>query len=169
MRCASSSRTRWSYQSANEALKDETGGLDPNSQRFRENAQRQSEVMNDLSNVAQALSELAKKTFAVGPEMGKEIGNALQQMGAATEQMEGRNPGGASGQQVQAMGSLNRAAMMMQGSLSGMMQGGKGGHGHGRDDVAPRTDGGRPGRHQQRHAAGDGSERFGRDRARTGR
>ena len=112
-----------------EALKDETGGLDPNSQRFRENAQRQSEVMNDLSNVAQALSELAKKTFAVGPEMGKEIGNALQQMGAATEQMEGRNPGGAAGQQVQAMGSLNRAAMMMQGSLSGMMQGGKGGMG----------------------------------------
>ncbi len=112
-----------------EALKDETGALDPNSQRFRENAQRQNEVMNDLSNVAQALSELAKKTFAVGPEMGKEIGNALQQMGAATEQMEGRNPGGASGQQLQAMGSLNRAAMMMEGALSGMMQGGKGGSG----------------------------------------
>jgi hypothetical protein len=112
-----------------EALKDETGGLDPNSQRFRENAQRQNEVMNDLSNVAQALSELAKKTFAVGPEMGKEIGNALKQMGAAMEQMEGRNPGGASNQQLQAMGSLNRAAMMMQGAISGMMQGGGAGMG----------------------------------------
>lgn len=112
-----------------EALKDETHALDPNSQQFRENAQRQNEVMNDLTNVAQALTELAKKSFAVGPEMGREIGNALRQMGEAMEQMEGRNPGGVTDQQLKAMGSLNRAAMMMQGSLAGMMQGGKSGMG----------------------------------------
>ena len=43
--------------------------------------------------------------------------------------MEGRNPGGTANEQLLAMGSLNRAAMMVQGALSGMMQGGKGGMG----------------------------------------
>jgi hypothetical protein len=112
-----------------EELKDETKGLDPNSQRFRENAQKQMDVMNDLSNVAQALSDLAKKTFAIGPELGKEIGAALQQMENAMQNMEGRNPGGTSQQQQQAMTSLNRAAMMMQSTLNSMMQGGQGGMG----------------------------------------
>jgi hypothetical protein len=112
-----------------EELKDETKGLDPNSQRFRENAQEQMDVMNDLSNVAQSLSDLAKKTFAIGPELGKEIGNAMKQMEQAMKNMEGRNPGGTSQQQQQAMTSLNRAVMMMQSMLNGMMQGGQGGMG----------------------------------------
>ncbi len=112
-----------------ESLKDETKSLDPNSQRFRENAQEQNEMMNDLNNMAQALAELSKKTFAVGPEMGKEVGNALNEMSKAMEGMEGRNPGQASQSQNAAMGALNRAAMMMQSTLAGMMQGGQGGMG----------------------------------------
>jgi hypothetical protein len=112
-----------------ESQKDETGSLDPNSQRFRESAQEQMETMTDLSNVANAMSEIAKKTFAVGPEMGKEIGNAMKQMNEAMQNMEGRNPGGASQKQGEAMGSLNRSAMMMQDALNGMMQGGQPGMG----------------------------------------
>ncbi len=114
-----------------EELKDETKGLDPNSQRFRENAQQQSDIMNDVNSVANAMSELGKKTFAVSPGMGKEIGDAMQQMSAAMEQMENRNPGGAGQQQSGAMGSLNQAAMQMQNAMNGMMKGGKGGGGMG--------------------------------------
>lgn len=112
-----------------EELKDETKGLDPASQRFRECAQQQMDVMNDVGNVAQSLGDLAKKTFAIGPELGKEIGNALKQMENAMQNIEGRNPGGTSQQQQQAMTSLNRAAMMMQNTLSSMMQNGQGGMG----------------------------------------
>ncbi len=114
-----------------EELKNQTQGLDPNSQRFRENTQQQSDIMQDLSNVANAMGELGKKTFAVSPEMGKELGNAMREMNDAMGQMENRNPGGAGQKQSGAMGSLNKAAMQMQSALNGMMKGGKGGGGMG--------------------------------------
>lgn len=112
-----------------EGLKSETQSLDPNSQRFREGAQRQMEMIEDVGKLANEMNELAKKTFAIGPEMGKEIGNALRQMGEAMQRMEGRNPAGTTQKQGEAMESLNRAAMMMQNSLGQMMQGGQGGMG----------------------------------------
>lgn len=112
-----------------ESLKEETEGMDPNTQRFREGAQRQDEMMNDLGNVAQSMTDLAKKSFAVSPEMGKEVGNALQKMGESLNQMEGRDPGGASQSQNEAMSALNRAAMMMGSALNGLQSGGQGGMG----------------------------------------
>jgi hypothetical protein len=112
-----------------EALKEESKTLDPNSQRFRENGEKQNDVKSDLNNVANAMSELGKKSFSVSPQMGKELGSAMNQMEDALAQTEGRNPGGTSGKQGEAMGSLNRAAMMMQNALNGMMNGGQGGAG----------------------------------------
>jgi len=112
-----------------EGLKEDTKSLDPNSQRFRETAQNQDEVRSNLNNVANKMSELGKKTFAVSPEMSRELGNAMKNMDQAMEQMEGRNPGGSSENQSEAMGSLNRAAMMMQNALNGLMQNGQGGMG----------------------------------------
>ncbi len=103
-----------------EALKEETKAMDPNSQRFREGAQQQSEMKNDLGNVAANMAELSKKTFAVSPEMGKEMGDAMKEMQGALDNMEARNPGGSSEQQGESMGSLNRAALMMQNALSGL-------------------------------------------------
>jgi len=105
-----------------ESIKDETAGMDPNSERFRGAAQKQQETLEDLGAVANAMSELSKKTFAIGPELGREIGNAMKNMGEAMDQMELRNPGGSSGNQREAMGSMNRAAMSMQGALRGMME-----------------------------------------------
>ena len=107
-----------------ESCKGGTQGLDPNSQAFRESAQEQSELQEDLARVANELAQLSRKTFSITPEMGKEIGKAMQEMNQALQNMEQRNPGGASQAQSEAMGSLNRAAMQLQGAMSNMMQGG---------------------------------------------
>ncbi len=112
-----------------EDLRNGTQSLDPNSQRFRESAGKQMETMNDLSNIASALTDVAKKTFAISPELSKEIGDAMNQMTAALQSMESRNPGGTSQQQGEAMGSLNRAAMLLEGAMSSMMQNGEQGMG----------------------------------------
>jgi hypothetical protein len=112
-----------------EQLKDETKNLDPNSRRFREDAQKQDDVRSGLNNVGNKLGELSKKSFAVNPEMSKELGSAMREMDDAMQQMEGRNPGGSSSRQADAMGSLNRAAMMMKSTLNSMMQGSQGGSG----------------------------------------
>lgn len=107
-----------------EELKAESQQLDPNSQRFRENAQQQMEVLGDLANVTNNLTKLSRKTFAITPEMGREIGRAMQRMSQAMQSMEQRNPGATSQAQTEAMGSLNRAAMMMQGAMNAMQGGG---------------------------------------------
>jgi hypothetical protein len=112
-----------------EDLKNRTRSLDPNSRQFRQDAQDQNEALSDLGKVADQMSEIGKKSFAVSPDMQKELGNAARQMDAALQQMEGRNPGGSSQAQNEAMGSLNRAAMQMQGALNGMMNGQSGGAG----------------------------------------
>ncbi len=104
-----------------EAIKDETSTMEPNSQRFRDAAQGQQETREGLGAVANSMTELSKKTFAVGPDLGREMGNAMKAMSGAMEQMEQRNPGESSRQQREAMGAMNRAAMMMQGALNGMM------------------------------------------------
>ncbi len=109
-----------------EELKEETKNLNPNSQRFRENAQEQMEMMDNLNNVADMMGEISKKSFAMSPEMGKEIGNAMRQMAQSLQNMEQRNPSGSAQQQSEAMGSCNRAAMMMQGAINSMKQMGGG-------------------------------------------
>lgn len=103
-----------------EAIKEETSTMETNSRRFRDAAQRQQEAREGLGSVASAMSELSKKTFAVGPDLGREVGNAMKQMSDAMDQMEQRNPAESSRRQREAMGSMNRAAMMMQGALDGM-------------------------------------------------
>ncbi len=105
-----------------ESLKEGTRNLDPNSQRFRQNAEDQNDLRSDLGTVADAMGELGKKTFAVTPEMGNELGKAMKAMNDALQNMESRNPSASSSKQNDAMGSLNRAAMMMQNALNGLMQ-----------------------------------------------
>lgn len=109
-----------------EDLKNETRNFDPNSGRFREIAGKQMEILGDLANVANSLTQLSRKTFAVSPEMGREIGKALQHMGQAMQSTEQRNPSATAQSQGEAMGALNRAAMMMQGAMNAMMRGGGG-------------------------------------------
>ncbi|MEW6510433.1 MAG: DUF4175 family protein [Bacteroidota bacterium] len=107
-----------------EALKNDTQGLEQNSQRFRENAQGQMEIMRDLGGVTERLANLSQKTFSITPEMGKSIGDALRGMGAAMQSLEQRNRTGAAQQQAGAMGSLNETARLVQGAIEALRRGG---------------------------------------------
>lgn len=110
-----------------EALKEETRNLDPNSQRFRDNTQQQMDILENLNSTANSMVEISKKSFAISPEMGREIGNAMRQIGQALQNMEQRNPNQTSRLQTEAMASINRAAIMMQNAMNAMRQaGGKG-------------------------------------------
>jgi DNA repair exonuclease SbcCD ATPase subunit len=107
-----------------ESLKNSSRGLDPGSQQFRENAQQQMEVLNDLGNVTSRIAGLSQKTFSISPEMGKSIGEAMRQMKDAMQSLDQRNGAGASQQQGGAMGSLNETAQQLQSAAQGMSQGG---------------------------------------------
>lgn len=111
-----------------EALKNQSRSLDPNSQQFKEMAQQQQNLQGDLNNIANAMAELSQKSFAVSPEMGKQIGRAMAQMQQAMSGIEQRNGQSASASQNEAMASLNKAATQMQGAMKQMQQqGGQGG------------------------------------------
>lgn len=115
-----------------EDLKEQTESTQPNSQRFRDLAQDQSQMQGDLGNVADQLGELSQKTFAITPELGRELGDAMRQMQGATQSLEGRDGYNAAQKEGGAMGALNRAAMMMQQALAQMQgQGQSGGMGMG--------------------------------------
>jgi hypothetical protein len=107
-----------------EALKNESESLEPNSRRFRDNEEAQMDVMRDLGMVADQLAALSQKTFGVTPEMGKSIGDALRNMNDAMRSLGQRNRAAASQQQSDAMGSLNEAAQRVGDSMNAMQQGG---------------------------------------------
>lgn len=106
-----------------EALRNESRGLEPNSQRFRDNAQQQMDVMRDVAALTGSLSRLSQRTFGITPEMGKSIGDALREMNQAMQALEQRNGTAAANAQTGAMSSLNAAAQQMQNSMNAMMQG----------------------------------------------
>jgi hypothetical protein len=110
-----------------ESLKQQSQNAPQNSPQLRQNAQDQLQAMQDLKNVIKGLSELSQKSFAVTPEMGKAIGEALARMDNAMRSLDVRNGAQASQEQGQAMAALNRAAMQVQNALQTMMQGGGGG------------------------------------------
>lgn len=114
-----------------EEIKKQTDAAQANSPQFRELAQQQQQVREDLKNTTNDLAQLSQKSFAVTPEMGKELGDAMKSMGEATQSLEQRDGQKASEKEGQAMGSLNRAAMMLQNALAQMQKGQQGQQGQG--------------------------------------
>ena len=106
-----------------ERLKQQSQTMDYNSTQFRDAAQEQANALQDLRNVVGRMAELSQKSFAVTPEMGKELGEAMQQMESATRSLEERNASQASQQQGSGMAAMNRAAAQMQSMLGQMQQG----------------------------------------------
>ena len=114
-----------------EELKEQSKNAPPNSPQLRQNAQDQLEALNDLGNIVDGLNQVAQRSFATTPEMGKAIGEAVARMRAAMRSLDVRSGLMASQEQGKAMGALNQAAMEVQNALQSMMQqsGGQGGGG----------------------------------------
>jgi hypothetical protein len=107
-----------------EQLKNEAAKLPPNSQQFRDMMERQADLGEELKNTANELMELGKKSFAVNPQMGQHIGEAMKKMRQSLEDMKNRNPQACSENQGGAMGELNEAAKNIAQSMSSMKSGG---------------------------------------------
>ncbi|MBE2188321.1 MAG: hypothetical protein IAE98_02540 [Candidatus Kapabacteria bacterium] len=97
-----------------QSVRNNTSKSDFNSTQLPKQAQQQAELFESLANVAKAMAELSEKSFAVTPEMGMDVTNALSEMRSAVENMADRNIRGANQAQNNAMGSMNKAASQMQ-------------------------------------------------------
>ena len=106
-----------------EALKKETDQSEPNSSALPEQAKQQANNQSDLASVANRMMKLSQKSFAVTPEMGKQLGKALREMQNAAGNLEQRQPQSAGQNEGNAIGAMNSAAMQMQEALEKMGQG----------------------------------------------
>ncbi|MDR3611827.1 MAG: hypothetical protein P4L27_14755 [Ignavibacteriaceae bacterium] len=107
-----------------EVLKKASEQMDQNSTLFNENGEKQGSVKRSLDKITQQLGELAQKTFAITPEMGKALGDADRSMLQSIDNLEKRNSNMSSKMQENAMASINEAANLMKGSMESMMKGG---------------------------------------------
>lgn len=108
-----------------ESLRRKTEGAQPNSSAFRDLARTQEQIREQMESLTEQLMRLGQKTFAITPEMGRELGEALGQMEQATRQLEGRDGQGATRSEGNAMGAMNRAAQQM-GEMIAQMEKGQG-------------------------------------------
>ena len=113
-----------------EKLRDQSRNVIPYSAETRSLSQRQDNLMQQLGYTAQQLMHLSDKSFAVTPQMGRQIGEAYSQMQQALGNLQSRAGSSPTGSQSRAMGSMNEAVLNIQGTLQSMMQG-QGGSGFG--------------------------------------
>jgi len=111
-----------------EQLKNKTGQQLQSSSSFRESAQKQNQIRNNLDKVTKRIAKMSQKTFGITPEMGRALGQARREMNQAITQMQQNIGNQASKSQENAMKNMNEAAMLMKNSLQQMMNGqGQGG------------------------------------------
>ena len=107
-------------------VKNKTQQADYNSTRVPEYAQEQADLFEDLYNVANDLSDIGNKSFAVTQDMAEEILNSLSKMRRAMDMMTDRRMINAANAQQESMQSINNALSQMQAALSQMQQQGDG-------------------------------------------
>lgn len=115
-----------------EALRDQTQSLDPNSSQFPSMAQKQQKMNEAMQNIANSMMQLGQRSSSVTPEMAQDMGDALQSMQQSVQQLQNRNGQMASKDQGGAVSSMNSAIQKMSDALGSMMQGegsGQGGQG----------------------------------------
>lgn len=109
-----------------ESLNERTKSMDYSSTQVPEMNKKQGQLQEALENVAQKMVEMSENSFAVTPQMAKEISNAMQQMNQAQKELSERKMQQAKQQQSGAMSSMNKAAQLMQQSLNKMQGQGEG-------------------------------------------
>ena len=92
-----------------EALMQETKELSNFSDDFRNKAQTQKEISDNLRKVIKDMIELSKETFFLSPKTNQIMGNAFGNMDKGLNALEERNKNNASQFQQDAMASLNPA------------------------------------------------------------
>ncbi|PKL84296.1 MAG: hypothetical protein CVV24_00360 [Ignavibacteriae bacterium HGW-Ignavibacteriae-3] len=112
-----------------EKLKNDTEQLSPYSNEFSNNLREQSKLQSNLGKVLQKMGDLSQKTFAITPEMGKSLGQALSDMQQSMNAMMSNQGPPATQMQKSAMSSLNNAAGMMKSAMDQLMSGGGSGGG----------------------------------------
>jgi hypothetical protein len=126
---------------AEENIKNQSQQAAQNSNVFRDLAEQQADKKDQLGQTASRALDLAQKSMAVPPEMGKAMGEAFAQMQKAEDAMTERDQSGASQNSQGAMASLNKAAQQAQQSMDAMNSGGQDpGEGEGEGDGQPGGD-----------------------------
>ncbi len=110
-----------------EEIKRETQNSSSGSSKLRDLAREQMDLISGLNYVANAMIELSQKTFAITPDMGREIGSAFMNMQKSLESLSTRDNANVSRFQNEAMSSLNKVIIQLGNAMQAMMQGGAGG------------------------------------------
>lgn len=105
-----------------EDLSQRTSNTDGNSTNLPNLGREQMNQYEGLMRVAERLSELSERSFAVTPQMGYEIAEALQNMGNAIENFTDRQLYNITKSQKEALGNMNNAIGQMQQMLQAMQQ-----------------------------------------------
>jgi hypothetical protein len=109
-----------------ESLKKHTANTSYNSNKMSELQEKQSQIQEGMKSVANSMMNLSEKSFAVTPEMGYLIGQAMQQMQNTQNSLSNRALSSSVRQQTMAMSSINQAAAQMQSMLNQMKKSGNG-------------------------------------------
>ena len=105
-----------------ESLKNKSLANKNENQNLRAEAQEQLSLQSDLNSIANNLTELSQKSFAVTPAIGKAIGKAMQNMMQSIKGLEDRNSTLAIQSQNASMSALNEAASIISQTMNSLSQ-----------------------------------------------
>lgn len=100
-----------------ESLLNSSEKLSGNSPQLTKFADQQKYLLNAAMRNANRMSELSQKTFFVSPQMGRTVGQALRDMGAALDKFEERNINETARNQQKAMVNLNEAVKQLMAAM----------------------------------------------------
>jgi len=107
-----------------ETLMSRTQNMSPLSDQFRDLANQQQNLTENMTRVIQDLIEISRQTFFISPEINRALGQANSGMRNSLNELENRNGSRAMRGQEEAMAGLNEAVMQMQSSMQQLAQSG---------------------------------------------
>jgi len=105
-----------------EMLMEETGNFSDLSAGFRDMANRQQSLSENMNGTIKEIIDLSHQTFFIQPGLSKSLGKASGGMRKTLEELQNRNQAAAGKSQEQAMAGLNESVMGMQNSMQQMTQ-----------------------------------------------
>ena len=103
-----------------ERLARETRKLSPSSPKYRNLADRQQNLLSAMQRVTEQLFQLSQNSFFVPPEIGRKLGQSLNQMQQAIRELEQRRSQQASRAQSKAMQALNGAVAELRNTMKNL-------------------------------------------------